>query len=314
MARALLRVSHRTGWLCAYMSAFKKIGLVGRPGHAGVADSLRSLSGALNGLGLQVLVDDACSEMLQGESFELLAREELAAQCDLVIVVGGDGSMLSVAQLLATHEVPVLGVNRGRLGFLTDILPEEIDARLRDILAGRYTVEQRFLIECELRRAGKRINSASALNDVVLHPGTSARMIEFELFINEQFVHSELSDGLIVATPTGSTAYALSAGGPIMHPSLNALVLVPMYPHTLGSRPLVVDADSTIRVVVGKQRSIIPQVGCDGATSFAAHPGDELIVRKRPGTLKLIHPLDHNFYQTCRSKLGWGNRLGRADD
>jgi len=296
------------------MSAFKRIGLVGRPGHSGVVDSLRSLGEVLKSRGLKVIVDELSGELLEGTEFELMDRDRLAAQCDLVIVVGGDGSMLGVAQMLAHHDVPVLGVNRGRLGFLTDILPEEIDSRLGEIFAGKYTVENRFLIECELRRAGKVINTANALNDVVLHPGTSARMIEFELFIDDQFVYSQQSDGLIVATPTGSTAYSLSAGGPIMHPSLNALVLVPMYPHSLSSRPLVIDADSTVRVVVGKQRSIIPQVGCDGATGFAAYPGDELIVRKKPGALRLIHPLDHNFYQTCRSKLGWGNRLGRADD
>lgn len=296
------------------MSAFKRIGLVGRPGHSGVVDSLRSLGEVLKSRGLKVIVDELSGELLEGTQFELMDRDRLAAQCDLVIVVGGDGSMLGVAQMLADHDVPVLGVNRGRLGFLTDILPEEIDSRIGEIFAGQYTVEHRFLIECELRRNGKVINTASALNDVVLHPGTSARMIEFELFIDDQFVYSQQSDGLIVATPTGSTAYSLSAGGPIMHPSLNALVLVPMYPHSLSSRPLVIDADSTIRVVVGKQRSLIPQVGCDGATGFAAHPGDELIVRKKPGALRLIHPLDHNFYQTCRSKLGWGNRLGRADD
>ncbi len=296
------------------MSAFKRIGLVGRPGHAGVVESLRSLGKVLKSRGLSVIVDEKSGESLDGDYFELMDRERLAAQCDLVIVVGGDGSMLGVAQMLAHHDVPVLGVNRGRLGFLTDILPDEIEARLGDIFAGKYTVENRFLIECELRRGGERVDGASALNDVVLHPGTSARMIEFELFINDQFVNSQQSDGLIVSTPTGSTAYALSAGGPIMHPSLNALVLVPMYPHSLSSRPLVIDADSTIRVVVGKQRSIIPQVGCDGATGFPAQPGDELLVRKKPGPLRLIHPLDHNFYQTCRSKLGWGNRLGRADD
>ncbi len=296
------------------MSAFKTIGLVGRPGHAGVSDTLRTLATVVGSLGLRVIVDKSSAEQVSGTGFERMDRDALAQRCDLVIVVGGDGSMLGVAPLLATHNVPVLGVNRGRLGFLTDILPDEIEAQLRDILAGKYTVEERFMIECELRRGAQVIQGASALNDVVLHPGTSARMIEFELFVNEQFVNSQQSDGLIVATPTGSTAYALSAGGPIMHPSLNALVLVPMYPHTLGSRPLVVDADSIIRIVVGKQRSIVPQVGCDGATGFPAHPGDELIVRKRPGGLRLIHPLDHNFYQTCRSKLGWGNRLGRADD
>lgn len=296
------------------MSVFKRIGLIGRAGHAGVADTLGLLRNILQARGLQVLCDDQSAAMLSGPAPQVVPRAELGALVDLVIVVGGDGSMLGVAQQLASHSVPVLGVNRGRLGFLTDILPHEIDTRLTEVLAGHYTEESRFLIECEVRRKGSILHTGSALNDVVLHPGTAARMLEFELFINDQFVNSQQSDGLIVATPTGSTAYALSAGGPIMHPSLNALVLVPMYPHSLGSRPLVIDADSTIRVRVGKQRSIVPQVSCDGATGFPAHPGDDLIVRRKEGALRLIHPMDHNYYETCRSKLGWGNRLVRADD
>lgn len=296
------------------MAAFKRIGLVGRPGHAGVVASLRGLAQVLQRLDVQVVIDEKSAKLLSGQTLEVVPRESLGTHCDLVIVVGGDGSMLSVAKMLAACNVPVLGVNRGRLGFLTDILPGEIDTRIAEILAGNFTEESRFLIECKLFREGQLIESGSALNDVVLHPGTAARMIEFELFIDDQFVQSQQSDGLIVATPTGSTAYSLSAGGPIMHPSLNALVLVPMYPHSLNSRPLVIDADSTIRVQVGKQRSIVPQVSCDGATGFAAKVGDELIVRKQTGALRLIHPLDHNYYETCRSKLGWGNRLVRADD
>ena len=296
------------------MSAFKRIGLIGRAGHVGVAETLSLVRSILETRGLQVMFDDQSAAMLSGHQPLSVPRAELGAQADLVIVVGGDGSMLGVAQLLASHNVPVLGVNRGRLGFLTDIMPHEIETRLTDVLAGLYTEESRFLIECEVQRKGVVLSTGSALNDVVLHPGTAARMLEFELFINDQFVNSQQSDGLIVATPTGSTAYSLSAGGPIMHPSLNALVLVPMYPHSLSSRPLVIDADSTIRVLVGKQRLIVPHVICDGATGFPAHPGDELIVRKKHGALRLIHPLDHNYYETCRSKLGWGNRLVRADD
>ncbi|OGT72908.1 MAG: NAD kinase [Gammaproteobacteria bacterium RIFCSPLOWO2_02_FULL_57_10] len=296
------------------MSAFNRIGLVGRPGHAGVVESLQRLEKVLQKLGVQVVIDETSTALLPKSRFQVVPRDELAAHCDLVIVVGGDGSMLGAAQTLAAHNVPVLGINRGRLGFLTDILPEEIDARLAEILAGNYTEEARFLIECELIRAGQIVSTGSALNDVVLHPGTAARMIEFELFINDQFVNSQQSDGLIVATPTGSTAYSLSAGGPIMHPSLNALVLVPMYPHSLSSRPLVIDANSTVRIVIGKQRSILPQISCDGAIGFPTSPGDVVIVRKKAAALRLIHPLDHNFYQTCRSKLGWGNRLVRSDD
>ena len=275
---------------------------------------MHRLHSVLQSLGLQVIIEENSASLLPGNCLEKVPRDELGAHCNLVIVVGGDGSMLSVALTLAAHGVPVLGVNRGRLGFLTDVLPEEIESRIGPILAGKYTEESRFLIECQLQRAGAIISRVCALNDVVLHPGTAARMIEFELFIDEQFVNSQQSDGLIVATPTGSTAYSLSAGGPIMHPSLNALVLVPMYPHSLSSRPLVIDAGSTVRILVGKQRSILPQISCDGAISFGTSPGDSVIVRKTAAPLRLIHPLDHNFYQTCRSKLGWGNRLVRADD
>jgi NAD+ kinase len=296
------------------MSAFKRIGLVGRPGHRGVVETLQKLEQVLKGYDVQVMIDEKSSALTPGHGFVVVSRESLGANCDLVVVVGGDGSMLSVAKSLSNHHVPVLGINRGRLGFLTDIMPEEIEERIAAILAGEFTEETRFLIECELHREHEVIEGGYALNDIVFNPGTAARMLEFELFVDEQFVNSQQSDGLIVATPTGSTAYALSAGGPIMHPSLNALVLVPMYPHSLSSRPLVVDADSTIRIKVGKVRSLQPQISCDGATSFEVNPGDSIVVRKKAEPLRLIHPLDHNFYQTCRSKLGWGNRLGRADD
>lgn len=296
------------------MSAFKRIGLVGRPGHRGVVETLQKLEEVLKGYDVQVMIDEKSSALTPGHEFDVVSRDSLGANSDLVIVVGGDGSMLSVAKSLSNHHVPVLGINRGRLGFLTDIMPEEIEERIAAILAGEFTEETRFLIECELHRENEIIEVGYALNDIVFNPGTAARMLEFELFVDEQFVNSQQSDGLIVATPTGSTAYALSAGGPIMHPSLNALVLVPMYPHSLSSRPLVVDAGSTIRIKVGKVRSLQPQISCDGATSFEVNPGDSIVVRKKAEPLRLIHPLDHNFYQTCRSKLGWGNRLGRTDD
>jgi NAD+ kinase len=151
------------------------------------------------------------------------------------------------------------------------------------------------------------------LNDVVLHPGNAAQMIEFELFVDGRFVYSLSSDGLIVATPTGSTAYSLSAGGPIMHPGLNAIALVPMYPHSLNSRPIVVDGDSEIKLIVAATEALHPKISCDGQEVFSAKAGDEIIIRKSPKMLKLIHPLEHSFYGACRSKLGWGNRLEKED-
>lgn len=300
------------------MAEFNNIGLVGRPSHAGVVDTLHRLLAFLSAKGLNIFLDDQTGKLIQDHGHEECKRDELSTFCDLVIVVGGDGSMLNVAKVVASDKVPVIGINRGRLGFLTDILPNELEEGITAVLDGNYSVDSRFLLDLVARpKAGKNPadhHLGSALNDVVLHPGKAAQMIKFELFVDEKFVYSQESDGLIVATPTGSTAYALSAGGPIMHPSLNAVVLVPMYPHSLGSRPIVVDGDSEIRIVVSPKEILQPQLSCDGQVLYTASAGDEFIVRKKAVQLKLIHPPEHTFYQACRSKLGWGSRLVRDDD
>lgn len=296
------------------MSEFKRIGLVGRPGHSGVVTSMSRLIAYLRSKDLSIMMDDATSELMGNTTVEVGSRMQLSASCDLVIVVGGDGSMLNVAKQVASEGVPVIGINRGNLGFLTDILPDEIETQLDEVLAGKFTVENRFLLDAVLNDAEENKALGSALNDVVLHPGKAAQMIEFELFVNGKFVYSQESDGLIVATPTGSTAYSLSAGGPIMHPDLNAVVLVPMYPHSLNSRPIVIDGDCEIKLVVAAKESLQPQVSCDGDVRYTASAGDEIIVTKKSVPLKLIHPNNHSFYQTCRSKLGWGSRLVRSDD
>ena len=296
------------------MSEFKRIGLVGRPGHSGVVTSMSRLIAYLRSKDLSIMMDDATSEQMGNTTVEVGSRMQLSASCDLVVVVGGDGSMLNVAKHVALEGVPVIGVNRGNLGFLTDILPDEIETQLDEVLAGKFTVENRFLLDAVLNDAEENKALGSALNDVVLHPGKAAQMIEFELFVNGKFVYSQESDGLIVATPTGSTAYSLSAGGPIMHPDLNAVVLVPMYPHSLNSRPIVIDGDCEIKLVVAAKESLQPQVSCDGDVRYTASAGDEIIVTKKSVPLKLIHPNNHSFYETCRSKLGWGSRLVRSDD
>ena len=212
--------------------------------------------------------------------------------------------------MLARHNVPVLGINRGRLGFLTDILPDEIEQRVGAVLDGKYTVEKRFLLQAVVKRDGEVIGRAEALNDVVVNSGTSAQMIEFDLFVGDEFVYRQRSDGLIVSTPTGSTAYSLSGGGPIMHPKLDAIVLVPMFPHTLSSRPIVIDGNSEITIHINDQNEIHPPVTCDGQVHLTALPGDLVVITKKRHKLKLIHPLDHSFYASCRDKLGWGSRLG----
>lgn len=294
------------------MAAFTSIGVIGRPGHNGVVETLQRLLAFLDGKGLNMVFDDVTAAMTRLPRQRSVAVEELANQCDLVIVVGGDGSLLHVAKHVC--DVPIIGVNRGRLGFLTDILPDELEQRIGEVLNGDFFSEDRFLLDAEVIREGNIQAEGRALNDVVLHPGKAAQMISFELFIDGQFVYSQESDGLIVATPTGSTAYALSAGGPIMHPRLDALVLVPMYPHSLSSRPLVVDGGSEIRLVVGAKEALKPQLSCDGQENCTVRAGDEILVRKNSTFLKLIHPLDYTSYQACRSKLGWGSRLVKADD
>ena len=291
------------------MENFRNIGLIGRLGSGKVVDTLRRLKRFLLDGGYTVILEDAVADLLPGHQQQVCTRKMMGEICDLVIVVGGDGSLLGAARALCRYDVPVLGVNRGGLGFLTDISPDELELRVGEVLAGQYTVESRFLLDAFVRRDEEQLGSSEALNEGVLHPGKSARMIEFELHVDGQFVYSQKSDGLIVATPTGSTAYSLSAGGPIMHPKLDAVVLVPMFPHTLSSRPIVVDGNSELRVHISKQNGIYPQVSCDGQVHIACAPGDTLIIRKKPQKLRLIHPLDHNFYAICRSKLGWSSRL-----
>ncbi|MBM87301.1 MAG: NAD(+) kinase [Gammaproteobacteria bacterium] len=296
------------------MSEFKCIGLIGRPGHDGVIESLTRFMLYLQSKEVSIMMDDVTSELVRNSSAKVVTRAQLGANCDLLVVVGGDGSILNAAKHVVSKGVPVIGINRGKLGFLTDILPGEIESQFDEVLAGNYTVENKFLLDVKVKANVESNLLGLALNDVVLHPGKAAQMIEFELFINDQFVYSQESDGLIVATPTGSTAYSLSAGGPITHPDLNAVVLVPMYPHSLNSRPIVIDGDCEIKIVVAAKESLQPQVSCDGEVCYTASASDELFVTKNSNPLKLIHPPNHSFYQACRSKLGWGSRLARPDD
>ena len=295
------------------MEQFRNVGIIGRLGSTRVLETVRRLKRFLIDRHLHVILEDTIADLLPGHGLQTSSRKMLGEVCDLVIVVGGDGSMLGAARALARHKGPVLGINRGSLGFLTDIRPDELELKVAQVLEGQYLTENRFLLEAEVRRQGEAIGQGDALNDVVLHPGKSTRMIEFELYIDGQFVCSQKADGLIVATPTGSTAYALSAGGPIMHPKLDAIVVVPMYPHTLSSRPIVVDGNSELKVVVSPDMTIYPQVSCDGQNHFTCAPGDTLHVAKKAQKLRLIHPLDHNYYEVCRTKLGWGSRLGGQD-
>lgn len=288
------------------MEEFRNIGIIGRLGSKKVIETVRRLKRYLVEEGYHVILQDRIADVMPGHGMQVCTQKLLGEICDLVIVVGGDGSLLGAARALAKHNTPVLGINRGRLGFLTDISPDEhMEEAIQAVLDGEYIEEQRFLLDAEIKRDGVSIATSEALNDVVLHPGKSARMIAFDLYVEGQFVHHQRADGMIVSSPTGSTAYALSGGGPIMHPKLDAIVLVPMFPHTLSSRPIVVDGNSEIKLVIGDSNETYPTVSCDGQKHLPCAPGDAVTIRKKPHKLKLIHPKDHNFYEICRTKLGW---------
>jgi NAD+ kinase len=288
------------------MEEFRNIGIIGRLGSKKVIETVRRLKRYLVEEGYHVILQDRIADVMPGHGMQVSNQKMLGEICDLVIVVGGDGSLLGAARALAKHNTPVLGINRGRLGFLTDISPDEgMEAAIQAVLDGEYIEEKRFLLDAEIKRDGVTIATSEALNDVVLHPGKSARMIAFDLYVEGQFVHHQRADGMIVSSPTGSTAYALSGGGPIMHPKLDAIVLVPMFPHTLSSRPIVVDGNSEIKLVIGEGNETYPTVSCDGQKHLSCAPGDVVTIRKKPHKLKLIHPKDHNFYEICRTKLGW---------
>lgn len=288
---------------------FRTVGLIGRMGSDLVVDTLKQLIQFLDIKNVSIVLDSDAAKVLPDDSHQVASRKMMGEICDLVIVVGGDGCLLGAARDFARFKVPLLGVNRGRLGFLTDVSPHDLEERMEQVFNGEYTIGQRFLIEATVTRDGIVISESVALNDVVFHSGNSVKMLEFELFIEGQFVYRQRSDGLIVSTPTGSTAYALSGGGPIMHPRLDAIVLVPMFPHTLSSRPLVVDGNSEIKIDVCSSNETQPRLSCDGQGDVALEPGDRIHIRKKSPKIRLIHPVNHNFYESCRSKLGWSEVL-----
>ena len=291
-------------------SLYKTVGLIGKPNHEGASATISTLHQYLTENGYQVLVERSVANSIDIEAeLNIQSLTEIGEHADLAIVVGGDGYMLGAARVLSGYNIGVIGVNRGNLGFLTDLPPQDIIEPLAAILRGESRSEQRFIIEAEVYRHGKLKSSNAAVNEAVLHAGKVANMIEFEVYIDNSFMFSQRSDGLIVSTPTGSTAYSMSAGGPILTPNLNALSLVPMFPHTLTSRPIVVDGDSEIKLILANENHENLQVSCDGHVILAVMPGDQVIIKKSPYTLRLIHPLDHDYFNVLRSKLSWGNKL-----
>ncbi len=296
-----------------HSTTFRNIGLVGRTGKSAVVDTLNLLYQHLLDKGLHPIFDQETAYLLDLDAVQVVSRPLLGEACDLVVVVGGDGSLLHAARDIVRYKTPVVGINRGRLGFLTDISPNEVLAKLDQVLQGEYTLDRRFLLELEVRTGSQVKYEAIALNDIVLHAGKSVHMIDFELSIDGHYVYRQHSDGLIICTPTGSTAYALSGGGPIVYPTMDAIGIVPMHPHTLSSRPIVVGGESEIKINI-KDNRVLPMVSADGQTSISLQIGDRLHIRKHPFKLILLHPPGYDFYAACRTKLGWNQDFDKFQE
>ncbi len=292
---------------------FTTIALVGRYADPLIAEAMQAL--ASHGLtrSVAVLVDEAAT-IAWPAGVKRVPEAALPTEAQLLVSVGGDGTLLYAARL-GGSAVPLLGINRGRLGFLADISATEMFERFEDILEGRYSRDLRHLLEARIIEPGQADLCSLALNDVVLQKRETGRMLDFETWIDGHFVNTHGGDGLVVSTPTGSTAYALSCGGPIVTPNLDALVLAPISPHTLSDRPIVVSRSSVVEVRLVAQAPVRAQVTCDALVLGDLPPEGRLVIRPAPGTVTLLHPPGYDYFRILRSKLHWGRgaRHGRPE-
>jgi NAD+ kinase len=291
----------------AFNPAFKTVALIGRYKSRDVAEPLEELGRFLAGRGCEVLLDQETATESGLAAFPVVDREEIGGKADLVVVLGGDGSMLSAARLLAPTGVPLIGVNQGRLGFLTDIALRAMVEQMGKVLAGEYQIEPRTMLDAAVHRDGATPFRTLALNDLVVNKGATGRLIEILVRIDGEFVYDLRADGLIVATPTGSTAYALSSNGPILQPGVPGLALVPICPHTLSNRPIAVSDASVIEVAIRQAADAL--LHFDGHPSFELKEGDRVTVQRSAHVLRLVHPPGYSYYAMLREKLHWSETL-----
>jgi NAD+ kinase len=282
---------------------FKTVALIGKYKSPEIAGPLLELAAFLEARGVQVIIDRLTASHIGECRYPVLALEEIGDRAELAIVLGGDGTMLNIARTLAPFEVALVGVNQGRLGFLTDISLDTMFETIGAILEGEYVTEDRMLLEADIYSDAEPVFNVLAFNDVVVSKGVRGSMIEFEVHIDEEPIYTQRSDGLILATPTGSTAYALSAGGPIVHPALRVMSLVPVCPHTLSNRPIVISSDSVVDIVVHSADD--PRAHFDSHSHYELREGDRIRVRRYPHDISLLHPVGHSYYAMLRQKLNW---------
>jgi NAD+ kinase len=286
---------------------FQNVALIGKYKAPEIAGPLLRLAEFLTAKGLNVVVDSLTAEHLKNNPYRSMSLEELGCKVDLAIVLGGDGTMLNIARTLSPCKVPLVGVNQGRLGFLTDLTLENMQDSIAAMLDGKFVTEERLLLCARVIRNDVEVFSGSAFNEVVVHRNNISSMIEFEVRIDGEYVYNQRADGLIVSTPTGSTAYAMSSGGPILHPSLDVLELVPICPHTLSNRPIVVKGSSELEILMHRTSNI--RVRFDSHTSYDLQLHDKVIVSRNPEAACLLHPVGHSYYHTLREKLLWNPTL-----
>ena len=284
-------------------SAFRRIALIGKYRSPEIAGPLLGLAAYLTGRGCEVMIEEATAAAVGSNGYGVAGYDAIGAAADLAVVLGGDGTMLNAARQLARSGVPLVGVNQGRLGFMTDIALGAMTDSITGLLEGRYAKEQRILLDIEIQRGGEKAFSALALNDVVVSKGDAGRMIELEVKVDGELIHVLRADGLIVSTPTGSTAYALSANGPILHPSVAGIAIVPLCPHALSNRPITVSDGSCIDVALPAPHEA--SVHCDGQGRFDVGAGDTVRVRRSRHSITLLHPPGYSYFAMLREKLHW---------
>ncbi len=287
---------------------FKTIGILGKPSDPSIAETLSVLYADLKQQHYQVIVDEDSAGFIAAEQPVLSSPiDKLGQRCDLAIAVGGDGTFLAAARAVAPYDIPLIGINLGRLGFLVDISPDELSAKLHPILQGHYIEEKRYLLHTKIIRNRQIIHEETAVNEVAIHRWVTPSMIEIVTRIDNVFLNSQRSDGLIISTPTGSTAYALSAGGPILYPSLNALVLVPLNPHTFSNRPIVIHDSAEIEISFCQTKQINALVTCDHIEIPEVLISDKILIKKEPKPIRILHPEGYDFFQILRKKLNWSS-------
>lgn len=294
------------------MSEFTTVGVIAKLNDARVAPTLEAVCTHLLRRGREVLVDRSARPLLKARGARTVTRQQLAERSDLAVVIGGDGTLLNAGRTLAPAGVPILGVNQGRLGFMVDVAPDDFRTTVDQVLRGKYLRERRLLLDTRIRRGRRERGPFLAINDIVLRNHAAVRMLEFETWLDDEFISQHRADGIIVSTPTGSTAYALSSGGPVLHPGLDAVTIVPICPHTFSDRPVVIGADRTIRIVLAGRRGTRAMCTCDGQRDEIVTAGDIIEVSRSPHVLELVHPKAYRYFNLLRSKLHWGRARAQA--